>query len=381
MFETEGIQERNSQYGGCHAPAKTPHRRRNQLLTSPDSAPSATAAVTIPRPGLLSLSVDGIDMLESCSDFHRFWAAAATEFRTRILIKPPGEPQVAAVVYMLYFPFVNQQDTVPSLVDLSLGQGSARGARGGKASASGKGKKKEETTGLGSGGAIADNLTHVFWMGRYLPRGLGGRDEQLKWMKPRREQCSNIPNRVWRRVRAFIFLPPQFEADRTKQALVPGACYTQALMGQTDRRLQDRYCSWVSDASKSFDQELWYDKPIAKRQEATTSTTTLSQSSLSQSANQVSANEQGRYINYERVHLGGTCYALGDMVEVEQMNGAQASRIARTAAASIALASSSSVASSRSGGKILGILKHCKFHPNISMPWFLYEILFFCPLP
>ena len=84
-------------------------------------------------------------------------------------------------------------------------EGKGRGDRGGKSSSS-----KNEVAGLGRGGAIADHLVHVFWMGRYLPRGLGGRDEQLKWMKPRKEQSTNIPDRVWRRVRSFIFLPPEF---------------------------------------------------------------------------------------------------------------------------------------------------------------------------
>jgi len=44
----------------------------------------------------------------------------------------------------------------------------------------------EDLEGLSVGGGIADNTVHVFWMGRYLPRGLGGRDELLKWMKPRK---------------------------------------------------------------------------------------------------------------------------------------------------------------------------------------------------
>lgn len=71
-----------------------------------------------------------------------------------------------------------------------------------------------------------------------------------------------MPDRAWRRVRAFLFLGPQFEADRTKQALVPGAAYTRALLAQTDKRLQDRYCSWVAAAHKKFDEELWFDEPI-----------------------------------------------------------------------------------------------------------------------
>ena len=41
-----------------------------------------------------------------------------------------------------------------------------------------------------------------------------------------------------------------------EQALVPGAAYTRALLGLSDRRLQDRYCAWVAAAHKRFD-EVW----------------------------------------------------------------------------------------------------------------------------
>ena len=61
-------------------------------------------------------------------------------------------------------------------------RGGAKGAKRGKAAAAAAQAAEE---GLCSEGEIADNLCHVFWMGRYLPRGLGGRDEQLKWMRPR----------------------------------------------------------------------------------------------------------------------------------------------------------------------------------------------------
>lgn len=62
-----------------------------------------------------------------------------------------------------------------------------RGRKGG----GDNGRKKgggadDDLEGLSTGGGIADNTVHVFWMGRYLPRGLGGRDELLKWMKPRK---------------------------------------------------------------------------------------------------------------------------------------------------------------------------------------------------
>ena len=65
----------------------------------------------------------------------------------------------------------------------------SRGANPGGGRKGGSKKKAgvdDDLEGLSSGGGIADNMVHVFWMGRYLPRGLGGRDEVLKWMKPRK---------------------------------------------------------------------------------------------------------------------------------------------------------------------------------------------------
>ena len=109
-----------------------------------------------------------------------------------------------------------------------------------------------------------------------------------------------------RRVRAFLFLGPQFEADRTKQALVPGAAYTRALLGQMDRRLQDRFCAWVAAAHKQFDEELWFDEPITVG--ATGVGMSLSQQpSLSQQAALPVAPRHDRsIIEYRVLYVGGT---------------------------------------------------------------------------
>ena len=327
-------------------------------------------------------------MPASCSDFQTLWEAAATEFRTQIKIKPPDNKVVYATVYCLYFPFRGGKNTLPNLTEgVSREKGApngstrdahqrggsshgGRGGRGGKSSSS-----KNEVAGLGRGGAIADHLVHVFWMGRYLPRGLGGRDEQLKWMKPRKEQSTNIPDRVWRRVRSFIFLPPEFEADRTKQALVPGASYTRTLMSQADRRAQDRYCSWVAEANKTFDEEIWFDKPIEAGQiGGSAASSILSQQALSQSTNHDAADSNRGFIDYEAVFLGGNRFALGDKIEYSPLNGMHASRAAKaviaSASASVSASSSSSsstsapvsekvsaVSGSRSSKKF-GVLKH-----------------------
>lgn len=112
--------------------------------------------------------------------------------------------------YLLYFPFVGEKETLPSLiqnqtsdsVDIKNNKQSPslhhhqqlRGkTTGGRGTSNSKNKSKNsklseviDDEGLDNRGGISDNLVHVFWMGRYLPRGLGGRDEMFKWMKPRK---------------------------------------------------------------------------------------------------------------------------------------------------------------------------------------------------
>lgn len=251
-----------------------------------------------------------------------------------------------AVRYFLYFPYVGNKETIPAAAGahggaLAAASGAKKptaasgGVRGGRSRSGGASASSDE--GLGIGGGLADNLVHVFWMGRYLPRGLGGRDEQLKWTRPRKEQAATVPDRAWRRVRAFLFLGPQFEADRTKQALVPGAAYTRALLAQGDRRAQDRYCAWVGAAHKRFDEELWFDDPITVGQEA---------ASLSQPAAREAASDSGRkVIEYRTLFVGGTKYTIGDRVEVRPMRGIGAARAEAAAAAALVEASSSASSS------------------------------------
>jgi hypothetical protein len=122
------------------------------------------------------------------------------------------------------------------------------------------------------------------------------------------EQSSTVPDRAWRRVRAFLFLGPQFEADRTKQALVPGAAFTRALLAHTDRKLQDRYCSWVAAAHQKFDEELWFDEPITVGAAADGKACALSQQpTLSQCAPLPAAPHHDRsIIEYKALYVGGT---------------------------------------------------------------------------
>jgi len=119
-----------------------------------------------------------------------------------------------------------------------------------------------------------------------------------------------VPDRASRRVRAFLFLGPQFEADRTKQALVPGAAYTRALLAQTDKGLQDRYCKWVASAHKKFDQELWFDEPIVCNPGSSANgiDSALSQQpNLSQCAPLPEApHHDRRVVEYKALYVGGT---------------------------------------------------------------------------
>lgn len=126
-----------------------------------------------------------------------------------------------------------------------------------------------------------------------------------------KEQTLAVPDRAWRRVRAFLFLGPNFEADRTKQALVPGAAYTRALLAQTDRGLQDRYCKWVASAHKQFDQELWFDEPIIHNNLGTSASGDVGvlsqQPSLSQCAPLPEApHHERRVVEYTTLYVGGT---------------------------------------------------------------------------
>jgi len=88
--------------------------------------------------------------------------------------------------YLLYYPFISEQETLPSVATSRATKPGGRKASGNASRKRGGGGADDDLEGLSIGGGIADNTVHVFWMGRYLPRGLGGRDELLKWMKPRK---------------------------------------------------------------------------------------------------------------------------------------------------------------------------------------------------
>jgi hypothetical protein len=91
----------------------------------------------------------------------------------------------------------------------------------------------------------------------------------------------------------------QFEADRTKQSLVSGASYTRALLQQSDRTLQDRYCSWVSSAHKELDEELWFDEPIIPK---------AINNNDGQGVGQCQIHQRKQIIEYKHLFVGGTRY-------------------------------------------------------------------------
>lgn len=210
----------------------------------------------------------------------------------------------------------------------------------------------------GWGGAMVDNLVQVFWMGRHLPRGLGSPDDTFKWLKPKQGD-SSLPERVWRRTRAFAFLGPQFEPDRTKRALVPGAAYTRALAQHTEKRHADRFHAFVSESHRRFDQELWFDEPIADGT-GPLRTATLSQPELPApvGSDQPTSTTGKQIIEYRALFVGGSKYQLGDRVEVRPVRAASRVEEPASSAAAGWAASSGAAASGAAGGqKLLGTVR------------------------
>ena len=154
--------------------------------------------------GLVTMSVNGMRQVLEMSDLHRFVTNAATEIRTELTIKPEsGGHPARVVVYSLYYPFKEEKETLPMLnaenIDESASgkgcrdeYGKSRATSRTAAAARGPGGALRGHNPNGAptdGGGLHDNLCQVFWMGRLLPRGLGGRDESLKCLKPRRVSC------------------------------------------------------------------------------------------------------------------------------------------------------------------------------------------------
>lgn len=88
--------------------------------------------------------------------------------------------------YLLYYPFIGEQETMPSAAACRAGAQPRKNSSTDRKRRRGGVGADDDLEGLSVSGGVADNTAHVFWMGRYLPRGLGGRDEILKWMKPRK---------------------------------------------------------------------------------------------------------------------------------------------------------------------------------------------------
>ena len=66
---------------------------------------------------------------------------------------------------------------------------------------------------------------------------------------------------------------------------------------------QDRYCSWVTSAHKTFDEELWFDDPITVHNQHDKES--LSQH-LSQAREAAAGNESRNIIEYRALFVGGT---------------------------------------------------------------------------
>ena len=226
LFHTEGVSARP--VGGG---PPLPYRRRGASAAEPggdrtgalgaSSPPPATAAspTSVPVPGLVTLLVDGVALGPEESqgsapgaggpggDFAAYWRAAATEQRFDLRVPPAdgGGAPAHATVYLLYFPYRGDKETLPALnpevyrgpagEKLGVESDKALAAASSATSAasaghSGKGRRGKHAKGwarggadkgvagmeegLGAGGGIADNLCHVYWMGRY--------DGPLDWM-------------------------------------------------------------------------------------------------------------------------------------------------------------------------------------------------------
>jgi hypothetical protein len=65
--------------GGQHPPLPS---------SPPLPLPTCPSPLSLPRVGLVHLSVNGIPLSAQTSDFHRYWASAATEFKHELRVNP-----------------------------------------------------------------------------------------------------------------------------------------------------------------------------------------------------------------------------------------------------------------------------------------------------
>ena len=129
-----------------------------------------------------------------------------------------------AKLFLFYFPFLNGKETLPTL-----------------ASTDGGGS-------VGSiGGSESDEIVHVMWQGRRLPRGFGSNSCKtsksffpIKWMNPKTEQ-NRLRASVWSRVRGILFCGPGYAPDRTKQCLTPSDPNNKKLACEDCRKKRDHF--------------------------------------------------------------------------------------------------------------------------------------------
>ena len=148
-----------------------------------------------------------------------------------------GTPGVCtAKLFLFYFPYLNGKETLPTLAS---------------------------TDGGGSvGSSESDEIVHVLWQGRRLPRGFGSNSCKtsksffpIKWMNPKAEQ-NRLRASVWSRVRGVLFCGPGYAPDRTKQCLTPSDPNNKKLTCEDCRKKRDHFTKWVEKSHEQFDAEM-----------------------------------------------------------------------------------------------------------------------------